>query len=194
MGKAKRPNKKSLQILKKGDTFLKGKRQAIYILIALMFLGLIGGMIAYLADAETAVNEMSVGKNEIEIEEDFDPPDEIPPGASFPKKVQIRNVGKGNCYVRTKVLFSRSDMEELATIDWNTQDWTYNRQDGYYYYRDPLAENALSEPLMNEVSISASADPAQLASFDIIVYAESVQCGNFTDYQDAWSDFMKNIN
>ena len=95
MGKAKRPNKKRLQILKKGDTFLKGKRQAIYILIALMFFGLIGGMIAYLTDAETAVNEVSVGKNEIEIEEDFDPPDEIPPGASFPKKSRFVMLEKG---------------------------------------------------------------------------------------------------
>ena len=173
--------------------YLMKKKQTFWFLI--LFLGILAfstGIIAYLSDADKATNEISIGQQEIEIVEKYEPPKDPKPGTSFKKNVAIKNIGLSDCFTRVKVVFSRSDMEEISIIDWNKQTWKYNDKDGYWYYIKPLKYNETSDSLMENVTISEFAEEADIKDYDIIIYSESVQKGDFENYQDAWIEFEKN--
>lgn len=163
------------------------------IIIALVLLAIIGGIAAYFADGDTKTNRLRIGSNDIKIIEDFNPPEDIEPGTSFKKEVTIKNTGLSNCYARVKVVFTRSDMKDVSIIDWNTSSWKYDESDGYYYYNKPLKKDEISDPLMENVTISEFAEAEKLNSYDIIIYAESIQADTFENYKDAWEEALKNI-
>lgn len=164
------------------------------IIITIVLISLIGGIIAYFTDGDTKTNKLRIGSNDITIVEEFDPPEDINPGETFKKDVSIRNTGMSNCYVRVKAIFTRSDMKEVSIIDWNTLSWKYDETDGYYYYNKVLEKDGLSDPLMQNVTISEFADAEALRNYDIIIYAESIQADTFKDYKEAWTEATKNIN
>lgn len=104
--------------------------------IAVLLIASIGiGIYAFLSDGDTANNRTTIGGVTTDIPEKFTPPDDIKPGDVITKDVKIRNTGKDDCYVRVRSLFSDSDMEKYCTVNYNTTDFTYNKNDGYYYYK-----------------------------------------------------------
>ena len=107
--------------------------------IAVLLIASIGiGIYAFLSDGDTANNRTTIGGVTTDIPEKFTPPDDIKPGDVITKDVKIRNTGKDDCYVRVRSLFSDSDMEKYCTVNYNTTDFTYNKNDGYYYYKKVL--------------------------------------------------------
>ncbi len=90
----------------------------------------IGKAVSYYSDTETKVNHAVIGFNEIEIEEEFEEPEDIEPGDVINKTVKVKNTGNGDCYVRIKAVFSHSLTGDKCSIDWNTKDFTYNSEDG----------------------------------------------------------------
>ena len=164
-------------------------------ILAAVIVGLlcIGGIAAYLTAAAKITNTVTVGYNEIEIVEDFTPPIEMKPGVSFQKEVAVSNTGPVDCFVRVLSLFSRSDMEDLCDVNYNTQDWEYNETDQYWYYKHSLKAGETTEPLFDTVKIHDDASETAIKAFDIIVYAESYQdSGEFSNYQAAWEHFQIN--
>lgn len=164
-------------------------------ILAAVIVGLlcIGGIAAYLTDAAMLKNTLTVGYNEIEIIEDFTPPAELKPGVSFQKEVSVSNTGPVDCFVRVLSLFSRSDMEDMCNVDYNTTDWAYNETDQYWYYKHSLKAGNTTTPLFTTIKVHDDAKEAAIKAFDIIVYAESYQdSGEFSNYQDAWDHFHAN--
>lgn len=163
------------------------------VLVCLVLPG-INGINAYLADGKTTVNSLSVGSNKIEIEEEFTPPpiDEVKPGKVITKNVKICNTGSVSCYVRVKAVFTDSDMGKWCTVDWNTNDFVYHGSDGYYYYRWKLDPGQTTESLMTQITLSRDIPEAEIKEFSLIVYAESCQSGEYTDYEGAWEYFRRN--
>lgn len=172
---------------------MKVNKKKGIIVAAVLSLLCIGGIAAYLTTAAKITNTVTVGYNEVEIVEDFTPPIEMKPGVSFQKEVAVSNTGPVDCFVRVLSLFSRSDMEDLCDVNYNTQDWEYNETDQYWYYKHSLKTGETTEPLFDTVKIHDDASETAIKAFDIIVYAESYQdSGEFSDYQAAWEHFQIN--
>ena len=56
------------------------------------------------------------------------------------------------------------------------ENWTYDDDDGWYYYNRTLAKDQTTEPLFNGVEVT-NTELDETAKFDIYVYHESVIVG-----------------
>lgn len=174
------------------------------------FLGIItiagiGTTAAYFSDYEKVVNQLVVGRNVTEIEEDFPGPTPTPTdtGTEYKKIVQVSNQSEEestnvDCYVRVLVTFSDYDIGQAVTlIGLDTDNWIYNEADGYYYYKNILKRGCTTTALFTGFKVEdAKVDIQYLESiknFHINVYEESVQSGGFTDYQEAWDYYLNPI-
>ena len=158
---------------------------------ALLIIPAIGKTVSYYSDTETQVNHAVMGFNEIEIEEDYDEPEEVEPGDVVAKVVKVKNTGNGDCYVRVKAVFSHSLTGEKCNVDWNTTDFTYHSDDGYWYYNRILHNGETTPALMTRIKIGEDIATGieDLPEIKMIVYAESVQSKLFADADEAWAFF-----
>lgn len=166
---------------------------------------------SYLRSGDEVVNEFTVGKNDIEVEEEFVRPEELKPGAEFTKNAQIKNTGDVPCYVRARADFTDSKMEALCQVEVNTDYWTVKQDDGYYYYKEKLPAPSVGESgetvyhateylfgnngVIQIATAVTDGDPdtteptvtqGDMVDFDIIIYAESVGAEDFDEYWRAW--------
>lgn len=171
--------------------------------ISIVSIILIGGIVASLIDSDKANNTVTVGGNRIEIIEDFSPPEKLEPGVEFKKDVSVKNVGLSDCYVRIKAVFTDSDMEKYCVVDWNTDDFEYNANDNFYYYKKELKQGEITESIFKKVIIKTTYDSDgdgieenistdEMKDFDILVYAESYQSRGFNNYTEAWKHYKRN--
>lgn len=149
---------------------------------------------AYFTDNDIETNSVSVGYNDIQVVEDFEPPKELAAGISFTKDVKVQNTGTVDCFVRVKALFTNSDMEQYCEVNYDTINWAYNDSDGYYYLINSVSVNEFSPSLFTTVKIKDDVESTEIKDFDILIYAESYQAYGYDTYQSAWSDFYKNKN
>lgn len=143
------------------------------LLIAIAFFTARGttAVIAYLTDSETGVNIMSVGENEVTIEETVEELD----GSSWHKAVQIENTGDVPCYLRVYMEFEKSEIADMSMIStdnratWKTvaqfknspgTNWVYvpyettgdnSKIGGWYYYTQVLQPGDKTSHLMTDV-------------------------------------------
>lgn len=163
----------------------------LFVAVALLITPYIGKTLSYYSDTETKVNHAVMGFNEIEIEEDFEEPEDIKPGDIINKKVSVKNTGNGDCYVRIKAVFSHSLTGEKCSVDWNTTEFTYNSEDGYWYYNKILPTGEITPALMTKITVSADilTGVEDMPEIKLIVYAESVQSKLFANADEAWAFF-----
>lgn len=171
---------------------MKKKNIAILITILLLLISTCTGIMAYLVAQDEAINTFKIGACNVEIVENFEPPKVLEPGTSFVKEVNVENSGPSECYVRIKAVFTDSFMGDNCTVDWNTEDFVYNSEDGYYYYTEPLSVGESTSNLFNEVSVSEELSANEIKEFDILVYAEAYQSYGFDDYEEAWEHYSRN--
>lgn len=176
-----------------------------------LVLGIMAGVVgigttsAYFSDYEKVNNQAAVGRNETEIVEDFPDPTPTPTenGKEYKKIVQISNdseEGTANvdCYVRALVTFSNFDIGQAVTLTGlDTEHWIYDHTDGYYYYKDVLKKGSTTTPLFRGFEVNTEQVDTQYLSewkdFQINIYEESVQKGDFEDYKAAWKYYLNPI-
>ena len=80
---------------------MKRKKRVMGFLVAAVFVGVLlcTGIYAYLTGQAERVNQLSMGENVIETEEEFPDPDPKP-GGSVKKVVKIKNTGDVPCFVK----------------------------------------------------------------------------------------------
>lgn len=161
-----------------------------YIGIALSALMLItvvtvGGTLAWLTDQDQAVNNVTVGNVQIEVEEpnwDEEDATDIWPGKVTAKDPIVTNTGKNPSYVRIKVVYD-SAYANYLTFDYDTDsDGAWFEKDGYYYYKSVLGVDSQTSPLFNQFTFSSTYEEPQNGvnpAFAINVYAEAVQSQGF---------------
>ena len=161
----------------------------LLVAVTLLITPFIGKTLSYYSDTETKVNHAVLGFNEIEIDEDYEEPDDIEPGDVVNKTVKIRNIGNGDCYVRVKAVFSHSLTGDKCTVDWNTTDFTYNSADGYWYYNQILPTGEITPALMTKITVGSDivTGVEDLPEIKMIVYAESIQSKLFPNADEAWT-------
>lgn len=154
------------------------------ILAAALIMGVGAGVThAYLTAADTAVNELHASGVEISIEEEFEPPGELLPGQTIKKSPKIVSSSDTECYVRMRVLFTDSQAQQACEPLAIREGWQ-RRENGYYYWLEKLQPGQATVSLFDTVQVRADAE--EIPPFDILVYAEAVQCGELTA-EEAWN-------
>ena len=180
---------------------LKTKICLTCLTFVLLFAG-VSGITAYLIDGDTVTNAFDVSLSDVGIDEEFDPE---PDGNVIHKKVRLLNTGNCLSFVRTKVLFSDSDIGDHCqlAVDTVTKDskggqWQLGN-DGYYYYTRPLHPGEYTRYLFENIVVDGSL--TQDYTVDVIVYSESYQADESRffdaalgtwDYAGAWELYQKN--
>ena len=152
----------------------------------------VAGVVAYFVDADRAKNTLVIGGSNIEIVENFVPPEKLKPGVTFTKNVRVKNLGLSDCYVRVMAKFSDSDIGKYCEVDWNTEEWIYNKEDGYWYYPKSISKGDKTPSLLTKITLSEDIPESAIKDFNMIVYAESYQSKGFDTYEAAWANFQKN--
>jgi len=173
---------------------MKKRIAAVMVCLAIAAIS-ISGTMAYFTAEETATNVITSGKIDIDLQE-WSVEDQIPypedrlegimPGDTVSKIVKVENAKDSEiAYVRIKVdkKITKGDKSldaSVLTCDFNTTDWTFNEEDGYYYYNEPLAPGEKTVPLFTKVTFNAEdMDNAyQGCDVEIVVSAEAVQFKN----------------
>lgn len=153
----------------------KSKKIIVVVIIEIVLILSSFVVYAYFTARASKTNNVRLGFNKIEVLENYDPPIAMEKGISFTKEPYVVNSGDVDCYVRLKVAVSDSRIEKGLTIDYNTEDFSYSSEDGYWYYKSVLKPGEQTVPIFSTVSIAEDADDLVLDGFDIYVYAESVQ-------------------
>lgn len=164
-------------------------KKKVWIFVFAVFMAAAGtgtAVFAYLTDSDSVRNQVEMAANHIEIQEEFEPLEDPAPGDVITKKPRIANLSNIPVYVRMSAEFSslagKQQCEPLKILDsWELMD------DGYYYYKKVLEAGERTEPLFEFVQLRADYRKEQLAPFDILVYAESVQAFGFSSPGEAFS-------
>lgn len=183
----------------------------------------LGGTVAYLTDYDTTVNEFTVGKVDIKLEEPSWTPDEhvdLEPSEEVKKDPQIKNTGVNDSFVYMEVSIPTADVitadkdgnridkkvNELFTYT-KSSDWTQieskmlNGNKVYTYcYNHILEPGATTTPLFDTITF-ANIVEGQLDTreFDVPVRAYAIQTVNTggdsgTIIQQATTAYRKYVN
>lgn len=165
----------------------KMKNLMIAMLAGALILGVGAGVsYAYLTAQDDAANHFRVSSVDITVEENFDPPGEITPGKVIVKAPRICSGSDIDCYVRAAVRFTDSAAQDCCETLAINPGWQAG-EDGYYYWQERLQPGGQTGTLFDRVTIRQEA--GEIPPFDILVYAEAVQCGNHT-MKEAWEEIV----
>lgn len=145
----------------------------------------------YFTDKEHKTNNINLGYNKIQVNENYIPPLNIEKGISYTKEPYITNIGNVECYVRVKSEISDSRVAKYLSLNYNEENFAYNEADGYWYYKNIVKPGERTESLFTTVTIAQEADDIVLDGFDIYVYAESVQTIEGKTMEETWNNFNK---
>lgn len=164
---------------------------------------------AYLTDVKKEQNILVLGEVDGEIEENFDPPEELEQGENeFTKQIRIRSTGSAPMYTRVSIEFSNSRIESLSTVTTDgvnyyplselknhlNDGWVYNEEDGFYYYTKYLKTDEVTTPLIQMVKTTFP-KKSDVEAYDILVSAQCVAASkigkseaqeDIYTYEQAW--------
>lgn len=166
-----------------------GKRSKLVIRCAIPVLILATSIAAwgFMTDFSERVNELFAAHDEIELKEEFDPPEHLTPGDYIVKRAWVDNVGDVDCYVRVMCTFSDDDALAFASLDLGADGWSAPDADGWMHYAYPLAPGTSTPCALNGVTIAGDASPASMKPFDIFILAESVQALGYDTPEEAFA-------
>lgn len=182
---------------------MKKKIFSLAMVICCLAVLTISGTLAYFTAEDTATNVITTGTIDIDLKEtigvDPETGEDIPftdvtgvmPSQAIDKIVTVKNINDAMpAFVRVRVTPTITLAQEYADkqdeidlslirIDYNTQNWTYNEEDGYWYYNEALDTNAETPVLFTKVTFAPEmGNMYQGATVTIDVRAEAVQVKN----------------
>lgn len=148
----------------------------------------IGSVFAYFTQEKIQKNKVLVGENESKIEEEF--PDPSIKEINL-KKVKIHNKQSVPCFARVKLLWSDFNVKQKSSLDIDETNWEYNQEDDYYYYKKVLVPNVGTASFFSTLRIQ---NPTEQDNFEVTVYEETYQQGDFQEnqYKEAFLEYQKN--
>lgn len=169
---------------------MKMKKQVATILAAALVLGAgAGTSYAYLTGQDQAENGFRASEVDVDIEETFDPVPEINPGTTIVKAPSVLSRSDIECYVRVMIRFSDSDAENFCEPLNINKGWSRG-EDGYYYWDRKLKPGERTGTVFDRVKIRSDVPGEEVKPFEILVYAEAVQCQGQT-MEEAWEVMKK---
>lgn len=159
-------------------------KKLIIAMAVFLLLGISSGVVlSYLSGEDALVNEVTAARTDIEVVEDFEPPEILEPGMEIRKVPRIHNLEKSPCYVRVRYEFSSLEAEEICEELEILDGWSF-REDGYYYWKDVLMPGETTGPLFEKVVLRKDAKEQDLSPFELLIYAEAVT--GQEDPKQAW--------
>ena len=189
------------------------KNKAILMAVVISISILIVTTVAYFTSQDIVVNTINVGDVDIEVSEEFTPPESWD-GKAYSKIVKIKNNSKSPALIRVALVPRWVDSQgnawpgdtSIVTLNYATDNiisnqnttpenkWTYG-DDGYYYYNTIVPTEATTVEILNSVSANIPEvlkDRYKDKTLIVDVKAEAVQAT--TDaYTKTWSNII-NIN
>ncbi len=148
-----------------------------------------GSTLAYFSDNKTAHNVITSGNVKIELQEwadenkttAFKDLEGIMPGMEVTKIAEVKNTGDNTAWIRVQIEKGFSDMEEVdpsLIVLVTGKKWTAG-EDGWYYYTEALAPNAVTDPIFETVQFAAAMpNEYQNKQAYVNVIAQAVQTAN----------------
>lgn len=170
------------------------KKRMLTAALALCCLAVLAtGTLAYFTAEETAQNVITMGALKmvlVELNEKGEPwtdVENIVPGMEVTKKAFVKNTGTVDFYTRVKITkrfvpAQGDEMPELNTglveLNINEKYWEL-RNDGFYYYKEPVAPGEETKPLFTTVTFSTEmGNEYQNVKVKIDLDAQAVQSRN----------------
>lgn len=174
------------------------RKKLIVTAIVLLLILLIGGMLAYFTDVDTAANNFTLGQVNITVNETFTAPTDLMPGEEWAKTASIRNDGHSPVYVFAEVTIPKAvvkvDDETTATSQeifnytfnsaWTQVGTTDTSNAAYNKY--VLAYVNSTSPM---AAVAAGADTATIFANDKVTLKNIVE--NATMLEDANYDSVQ---
>lgn len=143
---------------------IKNKKSLIAI-IAAVFVVLIGATYALLYTNTSFTNLFTLGNYNVITSETFTSPASWQPGVEIPKSITATNNGNIQAVFRVKYTEKWEDSngdditstvpEGTVTINFiNRHDWTYNSDDGYYYYNWIINSGVTTSSLISGITLN----------------------------------------
>lgn len=167
------------------------KKRMLTAALALCCLAVLAtGTLAYFTAEETAQNVITMGALKMDLveldekDEPWEDVENIVPGMEVTKKAYVENNGSVDFYTRVKITktFVPAQGEELDTylvrLDINEKYWELGN-DGFYYYKKPVAPGEETKPLFTTVTFSTEmGNEYQNVKVIIDLDAQAVQSRN----------------
>ena len=156
------------------------KLSAAAIAIILVVVMTIGGTVAFLMDStESVINKFTPASSGITIEEKVK--------ENCKTEVAVKNTGDTGAYIRVSLVANYYDENGNITGGAAVPNFTLNSEkwflgdDGYYYYKQPIAANDVTDNLL------ASESKMQLEdNMQVTVLAQSIQASPTSVVHDKW--------
>lgn len=164
------------------------------LLIAVIIIGLIGGgTLAYITREGRTENVITAGDIKVKLYNMLDENTEMPQrgiygvlaNVSYPNIVYAKNECDYPEYIRMKIskdVVDKDGTELDATKispNFNTDDWTYREEDGYWYYNHILEPQTKSKPLYESIYFDKTINNAyKTATLNMHIVVEAVQSDN----------------
>lgn len=175
----------------------------VFISVALLLAVVVIGILAYLTDNESHVNDLMIKPVKVQVVEKYTPPEleEYEPGNNieFQKEISAKNTGEADCYIRIRLEFSDAQKAKISKLTWDglhyysvedfhnhlPPDWRYvdEPQLGgpYYYYTKIVHCERSNRPaelttnLITGVRMTLEPNEDITTDYDIFAYAEAIQ-------------------
>ena len=156
------------------------KLSAAAIAIILVVVMTIGGTVAFLMDStESVVNKFTPASSGITIEEEVK--------ENCKTEIAVKNTGDTGAYIRVSLVANYYDEKGNITGGAAVPNFTLNSEkwflgnDGYYYYKQPVAAGNVTDNLL------ASESKMQLEdNMQVTVLAQSIQASPTSVVHDKW--------
>lgn len=184
------------------------KKLSALLLAGILTAGVVGGTFAWFTSKDTVTNQFATtGTDEpgnpdagIEIEEEFQKPENVLPGTETNKDVRVKSTAKYDQFIRVK--FEKkfiktngdgtktdvTDKLDTSLIELNFTNYLkdtkaegtwFEGEDGYYYYIGKVAGGSYTNMLLDSVTLSSKAgNEYKNLEFDVTVVADSIQSSN----------------
>lgn len=160
-----------------------GRKTALILSLCLIFALAVGTTFALLkASTDPVENTFTAAKSDIKIDEDVT--------GGQKKSIVVKNTGTAVSYVRVKLVMNWVDengnvsAEPVNITPSITDNWFL--KDGIYYYKMPVAADAVTTNLL-QTPITEPADKPAGCHLEVTVLAESIQAAPSKAVEGAWT-------
>ena len=87
---------------------MKKNKKILLAVLAVVVTAIVGTVLAYLLSNGSKENKLTVGKNNVQVSEEFSTPEKQTADTKYPKSVKIFNTGEIDTYIRVYADFSDS--------------------------------------------------------------------------------------
>ena len=160
-----------------------GRKTALILSLCLIFALAVGTTFALLKASTAPVeNTFTAAKSDIKIDEDVT--------GGQKKSIVVKNTGTAVSYVRVKLVMNWVDDETGnvsatpvdITVDYDNTNWF--EQDGIYYYKMPVAADAVTTNLLQTPITQGTAPEGY--HLEVTVLAESIQAAPSKAVTESW--------